>query len=127
MTILAALVILAPFAAAWIRALIGVGAAMASGNQLCSGNCADFATTPRASSNVPASSSPLDIRGTAASTSDTRKELAAEPSTKMPKRNPTSPTRVMRNALIAAAVAPGSSQWCPIRKYEHTPMISQPT
>ena len=33
--------------AAWISALIGVGPAIASGSQVCSGNCADLPTTPQ--------------------------------------------------------------------------------
>ena len=32
--------------AAWIRALTGVGPAMASGSQVCSGSCADLPTAP---------------------------------------------------------------------------------
>jgi hypothetical protein len=32
--------------AAWIRAETGVGPSMASGSQVCSGTCADFANAP---------------------------------------------------------------------------------
>ncbi len=36
--------------AAWIRAETGVGPSIASGSQVCSGSCADFATAPTSSS-----------------------------------------------------------------------------
>ena len=36
--------------AAWISALIGVGPAIASGSQVCSGSCADLPTAPPSSS-----------------------------------------------------------------------------
>ena len=42
----------ATIVAAWISALIGVGPAIASGSQVCSGNCADLPTTPQSSSRV---------------------------------------------------------------------------
>ena len=35
--------------AAWRRALVGVGPAIASGNQTCSGSCADLPTAPPSS------------------------------------------------------------------------------
>ena len=35
--------------AAWISAETGVGPSMASGSQVCSGSCADFATAPTSS------------------------------------------------------------------------------
>src|SRR5947207_1371326 len=46
---------------------------------------------------------------------------------KIPNMNGTSPTRVVRNALIAAPELAGSSYQCPISRYEQTPMTSQPT
>ena len=45
----------------------------------------------------------------------------------MPNMNGTSPTRVVRNALIAAEEFAWSSYQCPINRYEQMPMISQPT
>ncbi len=45
---------------------------------------------------------------------------------KMPNMNGTSPIRVVMNALIAASEFCFSSYQCPIRRYEHTPMTSQP-
>ena len=38
--------------AAWIRALTGVGPAMASGSQVCSGTWADLPTAPPSSSSA---------------------------------------------------------------------------
>jgi len=52
---------------------------------------------------------------------------APSPSTMTPSSSPASPTRVTRNALTAARELALSSQWWPMRKYEQTPMISQPT
>jgi hypothetical protein len=37
----------ATMVAAWISAEIGVGPSIASGNQTCRGNCADFPTAPQ--------------------------------------------------------------------------------
>ena len=46
--------------AAWISAETGVGPSMASGSQVCSGNCALLAKAPMASSEqIPVTSSPL--------------------------------------------------------------------
>ena len=45
--------------AAWISALTGVGPSIASGSQVCSGICADFANAPTSSSRQPATRSPL--------------------------------------------------------------------
>ena len=86
----------ATIVAAWMRALIGVGPAIASGSQVCSGNCADLPQTPQTRSNVPSVSVTDDISGAAAMTSSMRNDPAATPRTKMPKRKPTSPSRVTR-------------------------------
>ena len=51
----------------------------------------------------------------------------AKISAKIPNMNGTSPTRVVMNALIAALEFSCSSYQWPISRYEHTPMISQPT
>jgi hypothetical protein len=48
-------------------------------------------------------------------------------STTTPSRNPTSPTRVTRNAFTAAAGASGRRRSWPISRYEHAPITSQPT
>src|SRR3990170_1319251 len=45
----------------------------------------------------------------------------------MPSNMKTSPTRVVMKALMAAALAEGLAYQKPINKYEHRPMISQPT
>ena len=46
--------------AAWIRADTGVGPAMASGSQTCSGNCADFPIAPPNSRSADTVSSPAN-------------------------------------------------------------------
>ncbi len=102
--------------AAWMSALIGVGPAIASGSQVCSGTWALLPATPASRSIVAATSVPADISGTFASTSAMRKLPAAPPSTKMPNRKPTSPRRVTRNALTAARELPRSSHQWPMRR-----------
>ncbi|GAA3407812.1 hypothetical protein GCM10018952_02680 [Streptosporangium vulgare] len=103
----------ATMVAAWMRALIGVGPAIASGSQTCNGTWALFPATPASRSMVAAMSVPDDISGTPAMTSAILKLPAAVPRTKMPNRNPTSPIRVTRNALIAARELALSSHQCP--------------
>ena len=51
----------------------------------------------------------------------------AKISAKIPNMKGTSPTRVVRNALIAAFEFSFSSYQWPTSRYEQTPMISQPT
>ena len=53
-------------------------------------------------------------------------EPAAQNSTKMPNMKPTSPTRVVMNAFMAAfEFATSSCQW-PMRRYEARPTPSHP-
>jgi len=51
----------ATMVAAWIRAETGVGPAMASGSQTCSGNCADLETAPQKTSTPASVSSPWGV------------------------------------------------------------------
>ena len=109
----------ATIVAAWMSALTGVGPAIASGSQVCSGNCADLPTTPHSSSSVAMVAVRLGDRErgrgagrrrltcpVARSTPSMLNVPAANASTKMPNRKPTSPSRVTTNALTAPARAP---------------------
>lgn len=116
---------MATIVAAWISAEIGVGPAIASGSHVCSGNCALLPATP-ASSSRPAAVN-VTPEWSWASTSAIRKLPVDTPSSAMPSRNPTSPTRVTRNAFIAAAGAPGSRRSWAMSRYEQRPITSQPT
>ncbi len=115
----------ATMVAAWISAEIGVGPAIASGSQVCSGNWALLPATP-ASSSRPAAVR-VAMLWSWASTSAIRKLPAETPSSAMPSRKPTSPTRVTRNAFTAAAGASGSRRSWAISRYEQIPITSQPT
>ena len=106
--------------AAWISAEIGVGPAIASGSQVCNGNCALLPATP-------ASSSSAGIVAGRAPAVATSNEWPASASSAMPSRKPTSPSRVTTNALTAAAGASGSVRSWPISRYEQMPITSQPT
>src|SRR5213593_2622394 len=97
----------ATIVAAWINALTGVGPSIASGNQTCSGNWADFPTAPQKinrativkNSESPANS---DIRG--AISAKTTEPVAIQ-TIRIPTMNPKSPMRVVMNALLAASAA----------------------
>ena len=52
---------------------------------------------------------------------------AAKNSTVMPTRRPTSPTRLVRKAFMAASVFGFSSHQCPMSAKEQTPTSSHPT
>ncbi len=99
--------------AACIRADTGVGPAMASGSQTCSGNWADFPMAPmkiaspaqkayRARVGAP-SSTPWRMSVKRKDPTDTDRMMA-------PMNNPTSATLLVRNALIAADEFSCSSQ-----------------
>ena len=55
--------------AAWISAETGVGPSIASGSQVCSGTCADFAAQPMKSPRQTTNSSPGENAPTCANTS----------------------------------------------------------
>ena len=90
--------------AAWMRADTGVGPAMASGSQMCSGNWADLPAAPTSNSTtmadaVPAAT-PLDSMSKKISPywSDPKVKKARNMAT----RKPQSPTRLVTNAFLPA-------------------------
>src|SRR5262245_52243024 len=117
--------------AAWISAETGVGPAIASGNQTCSGNWADLPIVPPNSKSAAA-----DTKATEAPPPEMISEIfgmlevvnpVMNTSTKIPNMNGTSPILVVMKALIAELELTWSSHQCPISRYEQTPMTSQPT
>ena len=91
--------------AAWISAETGVGPAIASASQVCSGSCADLPTAPPSSISVAMtiSGSPLaKCPGARASSSWMSSVPSCHSSVNSPMAMNTSPTRVTRKALIAA-------------------------
>src|SRR5262245_57020318 len=119
----------ATMVAAWISALIGVGPGIASGSQVCSGNCADLPTTPHSTSSI-ATVACVVLRSPEAAApvaAELWNDSTANPNVTIPNSRPMSPSRVITNAFTAPARASWRSQWWPIRKYEQAPMTSQPT
>ena len=104
--------------AAWISAETGVGPAIASGNQTCSGICADLPVAPTKSS------SPTRLADTAGATGPLNAAFTASKSSvpsawkirNMPSRKPASPTRLVMNAFLPAAALAGSSNQNPISR-----------
>ncbi len=98
--------------AAWISADTGVGPAIASGSQVCSGNWPDLPIAPQNSSTAPRVTVVAEIRPewTPSTMVAIEKLLAAQKNTKIPAMKPRSPTRVVRNALMAARELATSSQ-----------------
>ncbi len=114
--------------AAWIRAETGVGPAIASGSQTCSGICADLPEAPMNSS------TPTTLADTAtgpARNAALMTSMSSVPKAKysrnMPSRNPASPMRLVMNAFLPAAAFSGSSNQNPMRRYDASPTPSQPT
>ena len=103
--------------AAWISAETGVGPSIASGNQVCSRNCADLPIAPMnsrrqvsvsASACQPKKSMVLPVSaGAPAKIVSKSVEPISMKIAKMPSANPKSPTRLTTKALIAAAFADG--------------------
>src|SRR6185437_1232644 len=99
--------------AAWISAETGVGPSIASGNQVCSRNCADLPIAPmNKNRQVMVSASGCQPKnGMVLPTSDGACAKIVSKSTapvsmnteKMPSAKPKSPTRLTTNALMAAA------------------------
>ncbi len=106
----------ATIVAAWMSALTGVGPSIASGSQTCRGNCADLPIAPQKIRN-PAK--PV-IVAVSADTDSAKSANPTEPSAvqtiRMPSRNPKSPTRLVRNAFLAASAALGFSNQKPISR-----------
>ena len=103
--------------AAWISAETGVGPSMASGNQVCSRNCADLPIAPMNSSRqVKVSASGCQPKklmvlpvspGAAPKMVSKSIDPISMNTAKMPSAKPKSPTRLTTKALIAAAFADG--------------------
>jgi hypothetical protein len=112
--------------AAWISAETGVGPSIASGSQVCSPSCADFPIAPmnrRIQAQLSASTCQprkLIVVPTALGALPNTVSKSSEPKmtkvAKMPSANPKSPTRLTRNALIAAALAATRSYQKPISR-----------
>ena len=121
--------------AAWISADTGVGPAMASGSQVCSGNCADLPIAPMNSEISPnvsrpsSSGSPPACRPWVASWMivPMLKVPNWAHSDTTPTISPTSPNLVVRNAFWAAPWFLRSSHQKPMSRKEQTPTSSQPT
>ena len=112
--------------AAWIKAETGVGPSMASGSQVCKPNCADLPIAPKNSSKqvmvsawksvpkmvmmasfLPAAAANMVSRCTDSNIMNT---------VKIPSAKPKSPTRLTKNALMAAALADGLLYQNPISR-----------
>ena len=94
--------------AAWISAETGVGPSIASGSQVCSGTWADFANAPTSIRQQIAITTPsLVVKLSRAASNESRKSKV--PSSRKTKKaastRPTSPTTLITNAFIPAAVA----------------------
>ena len=116
--------------AAWIRADTGVGPAMASGSQVCRMNWPDFDMTAAIRQHDATSSSRCRISPALAISliwMMSKLRPAAKYRMIIPTRRPTSPTRLVRNALRAASEFGFSSHQCPMSANEHRPTSSQPT
>src|SRR5512136_2824087 len=115
--------------AAWMRALTGVGPAIASGSQTYNGICADLPVAPTNNRSViavatPAATCPVSAAWNTCS-------YCSEPTVakirNMPNVNPKSPTRLTMKAFLAALLLASFSNQKPISRYEHNPTPSQPT
>ena len=94
-----------------MSALTGVGPSIASGNQTCNGTCALLPTAP-AKINAPISARVPTGKpsvGSFAFNSVNSNVCACDQSSRMPSIIPTSPMRVVRNALLPASAALGLS------------------
>ena len=115
--------------AAWIRALTGVGPAIASGSHVCKGSWADLPTAPPRSRRAAATAIP-EPTGHARGAICMRSWMSSVPKVMNRRNRPmamaVSPTRVTMNALMAARPLAGSLYQKPIRRYEHRPTPSQP-
>ncbi len=112
--------------AAWISADTGVGPSIASGNQVCSRNCADLPIAPmnrnrqvsvRASMSQRKKWMVLPVRpGAAAKIVSKSTDPTSMKIENIPIRKPKSPTRLTTKALIAAAFADGFWNQNPISR-----------
>src|SRR5215218_486898 len=113
--------------AAWIRAETGVGPAIASPSQDCSGNCADLPQAPSSSIRPIAVSAAWDAPSAPANT--VRKSTAPNWTNMImiATESPKSPTRLAMNAFLDAAAKLGLWFQNPISRYDARPTPSQPT
>ena len=113
--------------AAWIRADTGVGPAMASGSHTWRMNWPDFDITAAINEQEATSSTRWLISPLTAFSLISRmlKEPAAKKRMITPQIRPTSPTRLVMNALSAASEFGFSSHQCPMSANEHRPTSSQ--
>ena len=95
--------------AAWMRAETGVGPSMASGSHACSGNWPDLPQAPSSSSTAIATRVPGESCPTRSNTSVYWTVPRFVHSRKIASARPTSPTRFMMNAFLAAVAADGRS------------------
>ena len=113
--------------AAWISADTGVGPAIASPNQLCSGNCADLPQAPSSSSRPIAVSAALLAPATPALTPEKLTVPNVTNISMIPTVRPKSPTLLATNALFAADANAGLWFQKPMSRYDASPTPSQPT
>ena len=113
--------------AAWIRALTGVGPSIASGSQVCSGICADFATAPPSRPSATRSTVVCERCDAVANDSEKPSELPCAISTNSASAIVASPNAFITNAFFAAATADGFSCQKPISRYDERPTSPQPT
>ena len=106
--------------AAWIRAETGVGPAIASGSQTCSGNCADFPTVPPNSRSAAIEMNSGETSPRPSSCETSLMFVVVNPvaaiRAMMPNMNGMSPMRVVMNALIAALEFSLTSHQWPISR-----------
>ena len=112
--------------AAWINALTGVGPSIASGSQVWSGSCADFATAPPSRPSATRVRTVVLRPGAALNTTSKSSEPVFWISRKNASAIVASPNAFMMNAFLAAATALGRSWWKPISRYDESPTRPQP-
>jgi hypothetical protein len=109
----------ATIVAACINALTGVGPSIASGNQTCSGNCADLPTAPQKISSPATVASPPRISGRAKTICFSSSKLSVpsvDQRNRIPRRKPKSPIRFVRKAFFPASAAAGRPNQNPISR-----------
>lgn len=102
--------------AAWIRAETGVGPSIASPSQDWSGTCADLPQAASSSISPTAVSLPSPASVALESTGAKAKDPKVVNIRKMAMARPASPTRLTRNAFLAAVAALGLSCQNPISR-----------
>ena len=93
--------------AAWISAETGVGPAIASPSQLCSGNCADLPQAPSRRNRPRAVTAPWLAWPTPALTDAKSTFPNCQNMIMIATESPRSPTRLATNALLAAVANAG--------------------